>query len=200
MGLIEDKIYQMEQYAINNDIPIITSDGIEFIIKLIDENCVLNILEIGSAIGYSAIRMAIVRDDITVTTIERDVERYNIAKNNISEFNLQKRINILNIDAFDFVSEDKYDLIFIDGAKSQYTRWFEMYSKMLAKQGIIVCDNLNFHGHVENFDMIKTRNLRQLVTKIKKFINFLSTNEEYKTEFYNIGDGMSVSKRIENEN
>lgn len=189
-------IKEIEEYAKINDVPIITLDGIEFIETLIKDNHVKSILEIGSAIGYSSIKMALLDEHIQIDTIERDVERFNIAKSNIEKFNLNKRINIYNIDAFDFISENKYDLIFIDGAKSQYTKWFIQFSKYLNDDGIIVCDNLEFHGHVENYENIESRNLRQLVRKIREFIEFLQNNKEYETKFYDIGDGISVSKKV----
>ncbi len=190
------KISELEDYAICHDIPIITKEGIDFIKNFIKENNVKSILEIGSAIGYSSIQMALVDDSITITTIERDVDRYTFAVSNIENFNLSKRINILNIDAFDFNSEEKFDLIFIDGAKSQYTRWFKMYARNLSDNGYIVCDNLEFHGHVENYEKIKSRNLKQLVRKIREFVEYLKFNEDFETEFFEIGDGMSVSKKV----
>ncbi len=186
----------METYATMHDVPIIDKAGIEFIEEVISKNSVKSILEIGSAIGYSSIRMALVDSNIHVTTIERDEERYKIAVKNIEDFDLSKRIDIYNIDAFDFNTDKKFDLIFIDGAKSQYTRWFNIFSTLLSEDGIIICDNLHFHGHVDNYENIESRNLRQLVRKIREFISFLETNEEYETTFYEIGDGISVSKKV----
>ncbi len=190
------KLKEIEDYAKIHNVPIITSDGIEFLTQFIKDNKVKNILEIGSAIGYSAIKMAQVDIDISITTIEKDQDRYNVAVENIENFMLQSRIDILNIDAFDFNSEQKYDLIFIDGAKSQYIRWFNMFSKNLSKNGFIICDNLSFHGHVANYKNIKSRNLRQLVRKIRDFVEYLNLNEDFETKFYEIGDGISVSKKV----
>ncbi len=189
-------IKELEDYALQHDIPIITKDGIEFMTNFIQENKIKSILEIGSAIGYSSIQMALVDSEINITTIERDSERFNIAVSNIEKFDLSKRIDILNIDAFDFNSEEKFDLIFIDGAKSQYTRWFKMYSNNLNDNGYIICDNLEFHGHVQNYEKIKSRNLRQLVRKIREFVEYLKFQDDFETTFYEIGDGMSVSKKV----
>jgi len=88
-------INEIEKYAKENNVPIMLSDGINFLTNYIKENNIKNILEIGSAIGYSSIKMALVSDDISVTTIERDKERYDIAIENIKKFNLQDRINII---------------------------------------------------------------------------------------------------------
>src|SRR5574344_2631703 len=92
---------EMEEYAHINRVPIMVPDGINYVTNYIKEHNVLNILEIGTAIGYSAIKMCLVNDDIKVTTIERDIDRYNLAKQNINNFNLNDRINIINDDAFD---------------------------------------------------------------------------------------------------
>ena len=113
------RILDLEEYAHKNNIPIMMEDGIEFLLDYIKNNNIKNILEIGSAIGYSAIRMALVDDSIKVTTIERDEERYTEALKNIKDFNLSSRINIILNDAFNVELDDKYDLIFIDAAKSQ---------------------------------------------------------------------------------
>ncbi|MFV0498670.1 MAG: O-methyltransferase [Bacilli bacterium] len=187
---------KIEEYAIEYDIPIICRDGFDLLKDFIINNKVISVLEIGSAIGYSAIKMALINEKINIVTIEKDYSRFSIGRLNIENFGLKKRIDILNIDAFDFKSNRKFDLIFIDGAKSQYIRWFDLFKVNLSENGIIVCDNLNFHGHVQNYDKIKSRNLRQLVSKIIKFRNFLNENDEFETKFYDIGDGMSISKRV----
>ena len=111
-------ILELEKYAKENNIPIMEKDGIEFLLKYIKDNNIKNILEIGSAIGYSAIRMCLVDNDIKVTTIERDEKRYKEAIKNIKLFNFEDRINIIFDDAFNVELKDKYDLIFIDAAKS----------------------------------------------------------------------------------
>ena len=94
-GNMEEKIKELEEYAINNNIPIMQKDGIEFLINYIKENNIKNILEIGTAIGYSSIRMALVNENIKVTTIERNKDRFEIAENNINSFNLKNRINLM---------------------------------------------------------------------------------------------------------
>ena len=190
------RILELEQYALENNIPIMMKDGIEFLINYIKENNIKNILEVGSAIGYSAIRMCLVDEDIKVTTIERDINRYNEAVKNINNFNLSDRINIINCDAFNIELKDKYDLIFIDAAKSQYIKFFEKFKVNLNDNGVIVSDNLDFHGLVnKNINDIESRNVRGLVRKLNNYITFLKENEEFKTVFYEIGDGISISRR-----
>ena len=185
----------IEDYAHENNIPIMLSDGIEFLTDFIKKNNVKRILEIGSAIGYSAIRMALVDSDISVVTIERDTLRYNEAVKNINDFGLSERIDIRLADALECDVSGEFDLIFIDAAKAQYIKFFEKYKSNLSKDGVIISDNLSFHGMVDNMESITNRNTRQLVGKIAKYIDFLKNNEEFDTEFISIGDGIGISRR-----
>ena len=98
---MKQHILEMEQYAIDNNIPIIEKSSIAFIMKYIKNNNVLNVLEIGSAIGYSAIQMAMINPDIKITTIERNKALYNEAIKNVKAFDLTKQITIINGDALD---------------------------------------------------------------------------------------------------
>lgn len=191
---MDHNIKKMEEYAKEYNIPIMLPDGIEFLLEYIKNNNVKNILEIGTAIGYSAIRMCLINDNIKVTTIERDENRYKEALNNIKLFNLEDRINLIRSDAFDVILNDKYDLIFIDAAKSQYIKFFEKFKIYLNDNGSIVSDNLNFHGLTHTKEEIKSRNVRGIVRKLNNYIEFLNNNNEFKTEFYDIGDGISISK------
>lgn len=186
---------EIEEYAKVNNIPIMQKDGISFVIDFIKKNNITNILEIGSAIGYSAIKMALVNDRVKVTTIERDMDRYVVALNNIEKFNLSDRINIILGDALEVSLSDKYDMIFIDAAKAQYIKFFERYSDNLKDGGFIISDNLSFHGLVLDETKINNRNTKQLVGKIKKYIEYLKNNDKYDTTFYTLGDGVSVSTK-----
>lgn len=189
------RILELEKYAKEFNIPIMEHDGIEFLLKYIKENNIKNILEIGSAIGYSAIRMCLIDDNIKVTTIERDESRYKEAIKNINLFNLEDRINIILDDAFNVELTNKYDLIFIDAAKSQYIKFFIKFKENLNDNGVIVSDNLNFHGLTHTKEPISSRNVRGIVRKLNNYIDFLKENKEFKTTFYEIGDGISISKK-----
>ncbi|MCX4248425.1 MAG: O-methyltransferase [Bacilli bacterium] len=194
-------IKEMERYAEANNVPIIEKDSIEFIRKYIKLNKVKSVLELGTAIGYSAILMAECDKNVEVTTIERDEKRYREAVKNVNECGLDNQINIVFNDALDVnLAGHKYDLIFIDAAKGQYIKFFEKFENYLNPGGIIITDNLNFHGLVNNKEQIESKNVRGLVTKIEKYIDFLKQHEEYVTKFYDIGDGISVSFRKNDEN
>lgn len=185
----------IEEYAKENNVPIMMKDGIEFLTQYIKENKVKTVLEIGSAIGYSAIKMALVDESIKVTTIERDTSRFNEAVKNIKEFNLENQIEIINADALEYTTDKQFDLIFIDAAKAQYIKFFEKYKTNLKQEGTIISDNLDFHGLVKNPELTSNRNTKQLVRKINTYIEFLKENKEFKTEFISLGDGIGISKR-----
>lgn len=189
------RIQLIEKYAKEHNVPIMEPDGITFLTNYIEKHEIKNILEIGAAIGYSAIKMALVDKDVYVTTIERDNNRYLEALKNISDFQLETRIKIIHDDAFNVNVNEQYDLIFIDAAKSQYIKFFEKFKDNLKPNGVIVSDNLNFHGLVNGDYDSFSRNVKGIVRKLKNYINFLEENEEFTTEFLNIGDGIAISKR-----
>jgi len=192
-------IVEIEKYAKENNVPIMMKDGIEFLCKYIKENNIKSILEVGSAIGYSSIMMALVDKNIKITTIEKNKERYDIAVSNINKFNLNDRITILNEDALESTINGLYDLIFIDASKGNNINFFNKYKVNLNKNGVIVTDNLSFHGLVENSELIETKNQRGIVNKIKVYLDFLDTNKEFITEYVSVGDKISISKRKEEE-
>lgn len=195
--MVHIRIDDLEEYAKINHVPIMMSDGIEYLLNYIKNNNIKNILEIGTAIGYSSIRMALVNNDIKVTTIERDSNMYNEAIKNIKSFNLSSRINVIYKDALDVELNDKYDLIFIDAAKSQYIKFFNKFKHNLNDNGVIVTDNLSFHGLVKDSTNC-SRNTKQLVKKIQNYIDFLKENKEFNTEFISIGDGISITRKKSN--
>lgn len=188
-------IKELETYAKENKIPIMQPDGIDYLCNYIKENHIKNILEIGSAIGYSAIRMALVNEHTKVTTIEKDKVRYDIAISNINKFQLNKRIKIIHKDALSTELEYSFDLIFIDASKGHNIDFFNKYKKNLTTNGVIITDNLSFHGLVEDEDLIKTKNQRGIVKKIKNFIEFLDNNKEFHTEYILVGDKISISRK-----
>ena len=191
---------ELEEYAMINKIPIMQKDGILYLINYIKENNIKNILEIGSAIGYSSIMMASINSDIRITTIERDKDRYDLAVFNIKKYNLDKQINIIYGDAVDTDITGMYDLIFIDAAKGKNVFFFEKYKNNLVKRGTIITDNLSFHGLVEDESLVKTKNQRGIVNKIKDYINFLDNNTEFTTTYVPVGDKIAISKRkVSNE-
>ena len=190
-----EKLLEMIKFAEENDVPIMQNEGIAFLIMLLNVKKPLRILEIGSAIGFSSSIMAL-NSNSTIDTIERDNKMIIECKKNHAELGLTERINLIEGDALEtieVVKDNKYDFIFIDAAKAQYIKFFEMYSPLLAQDGIILSDNLYFHDLL--FTEVNNRDLRQLVRKVGKYNDFLLEHPEFETHIFKIGDGVGVSTR-----
>ncbi len=190
---------EIEEHALKRSIPVMQKDGIEFLIQTLIENNCKACLEIGSAIGYSAMMIAKNIDHCMVETIEIDNNRFNEAKQNIENEKLENQIILHHFDALEFDVEDlqikKYDCLFIDAAKAQYQKFFEKFIPFLNKDGICIVDNLDFHGMIHDIDNIKNRNTKQLVKKIKRFKDWIFDHSLYEVTYYAIGDGICIIKR-----
>ena len=179
----------LKAYAQERHIPIIGDDGLELIKTLMERHQVKNVLEIGTAIGYSAIAMA--SFGCHVDTFEKDPLMIQEAIHHIELFSLKDNITLLPFDARTYEGPLKtYDLIFIDAAKSQYQTFFDRYTSYLRTGGLVVCDNLSFH-HLDP-DQVN-RHTKHLLRKIALFRTYLEHHKAFKTTFYELGDGMSVS-------
>lgn len=190
-----DKLLEMIKYATEFDVPIMQNEGIAFLIMLLNVKKPLRILEIGSAIGFSSSIMAL-NSNAIIDTIERDSKMITECRKNHEDLGLTDRINLICGDALDtieLVKDNKYDFIFIDAAKAQYIKFFEMYSPLLKEDGIILSDNLYFHDLL--FTEVNNRDLRQLVRKVGKYNDFLLNHPEFETHIFKIGDGVGVSTR-----
>ena len=197
--MVENNFYQINEirkYANANKIPIMQNEGIDFLTTFIIKHQIKNVLEIGTAIGYSAIMMALCSPNLKITTIERDEQRYLEAVKIIKKFNLEKRITLIFNDALNVKIDEKFDLVFIDAAKAQNIRFFELFERNLLDNGYIITDNMYFHGLVhKNIKEISSRSLRGIVRKINDYIVFLKNNDKYTTTIYDIGDGIAVSEK-----
>lgn len=189
-------IQELKEYAKTNNVPIIQEAGLDFLVDTIRKYQVKSVLEIGTAIGYSAINMALA--GAHVVTIERDLEMYKLALANIEKAGLQSQITVIFGDALEVFTKvsGQFDLVFIDAAKGQYQKFFEIYTKYLTPLGLVVCDNLDFHGLAQKESSELSRNLRSLMRKLNAFKEFLLNNSEYQTQVYHIGDGMSLSQKV----
>ena len=190
------EIVKLKEYARRENIPIMQDEGIDFLTSFIEKKDIKNILEIGTAIGYSAIMMASINSNIHITTIERDEARYMEALKNIKKFELENRITLIYNDALNVELDNEFDLIFIDAAKGKNKEFFNHFEKNLKSDGFIITDNMGFHGYVEMpEEEIPSKNIRGIVSKIKDYIYFLENNMQYKTIIYKIGDGIAVTER-----
>lgn len=189
---------EMEEYADANGVPIMEPAGIETMLQLLRIQSPDTILEVGTAIGYSALRMAFALPNTKIITLERDEERYSLAVDYIRRSGRQDQIVQIQGDALELGDEAAkyapFDAIFIDAAKGQYRRFFEMYSKNLKPGGMIITDNVLFKGHVYEQD-VESKRIRSLVKKIDEFNRWLAVHPEYDTIILPVGDGVAVSKK-----
>lgn len=178
-------------------IPIMKDDGIEFLKQLLAEHPeIQKILEIGTAVGYSAIQMASVREDIVIDTVEIDPVCAEEAVRNITDQHLSDRIYVHHCDGADYVTMAVYDLIFIDAAKSQYQRYLEHFIDNSHEGTVFVFDNLAFHGIVDNNELSQNRSTVQMAHKILKFRNDLLKDDRFEAVYYpDAGDGIAVAVR-----
>lgn len=183
----------IEEYAEKENVPIMKKDSIDYLLEFIRKNNIKDVLEIGSAIGYSALKIS--TTGANVTTIERDEERYKIAVENINKSNYKNKINIILSDALDVNISEKYDLIFIDAAKGKNKEFIDKFKKNLKTNGFIIIDNMDFHGLVGKSSEIKKRRLRSLVRKIESFIEYMENQIEFKVTKINVGDGLYLLER-----
>jgi predicted O-methyltransferase YrrM len=192
-------IKDMRKYVETNKIPVINDEALLFFLHLLDVLKPKRILEIGTAIGFCVINLATYDENILIDTIEKSEFMFSEATKNIKKAKLTERINVFLGDALDFELEKlapEYDIIFIDASKAQYIKFFEKYENLLAPDGVILSDNLLFHGFVNNTKMIESKNLRHLVEKIEAYNLYLAKNKNYDTKFFAIGDGIAVSRKV----
>ncbi|MEH7124029.1 O-methyltransferase [Bacillus sp. JJ1773] len=188
---------EMEQYAKEHDVPIMELAGIEALLQLLRIQKPKSILEVGTAIGYSALRMAYALPSCEIVTIERDAERYLLAEKYILEAGKETQIHLVKGDALEVESIIKehgpFDAIFIDAAKGQYRKFFEIYSPYLSEGGMIITDNVLFKGLVCETE-IENKRIRSLVKKINDFNIWLMNHPDYFTVILPVGDGVAITK------
>ncbi|WHY76284.1 O-methyltransferase [Neobacillus sp. WH10] len=200
-GLISARIplfTEMESYAKKHNVPIMELAGIETMLQLLRIHHSKQILEVGTAIGYSALRMANTLPKAQIVTIERDKERLHVAKEFIERSENGEQITLIEGDALeveDLVQgQAPFDAIFIDAAKGQYKKFFEIYEKYLSHDGMIITDNVLFKGLVAEQE-IESKRTRNLVKKIDEFNHWLMNHPDYHTVILPVGDGVAISKR-----
>ncbi|MFW5913786.1 MAG: O-methyltransferase [Bacillota bacterium] len=195
----DPELVSLRMRAERDGVPIISGEGLRFLRQVLTLVGAKTILEIGTATAYSAIAMAKHCPAASITTIERDAELALEAHKNIKEAGLVERIKVIETDAITMdtsILESPFDLVFIDGAKSQSMTFFEKFAPLVKVGGVVVVDNLLFHGFVgDDAPRAKNRNTRQLVRKIDHFNRTLLTLDIYESAIHPIGDGMSLSIR-----
>ncbi len=189
---------EMEMYAEENNVPIMELVGIEALLQLLRIQQPKNILEVGTAIGYSALRMAEILPQTKIVTIERDEERYQKAESYLSQSHHRDQVVTLFGDALELEKtvekEGPFDAIFIDAAKGQYQKFFDLYSPMLTEHGVIYSDNVLFKGLVAQ-EEVEQKRMRQMVKKLQNYNRWLMEHEDYDTAILPVGDGIAISRK-----
>ena len=186
---------QIKQRALDEHIPIIMDDTLEVIGNILEKNKPEKILEIGTAVGYSAICFSkYLTENGRIDTIERDGERIKEAKINIKDMNLEDKISIFEGDAIEILPtlNEKYDMVFIDAAKGKYPFFLKEALRMLSKNGIIFADNILYKGYVMS-DYNKHKQ-RTAVRNLREYIKEVTENENLETEILEVGDGLAITK------
>lgn len=193
----ESILIEMEQYALENHVPIMQLSGMEALLQLLSLQKPSSILELGTAIGYSSMRMAMKLVATEIVTVERDEHKAELAKEYIKRANLDNRIQVIIGDALEINDEDlnnqRFDAIFIDAAKGQYKKFFEKYAPLLNDRGVIYCDNILLNGLSELPMEDVPRRKRTMVRNQHQFLEWLLQHPDYDTAFFPVGDGMLVS-------
>lgn len=188
---------EIHDQARKEHVPVMKDDGMAFLLAwLRDHSQVRDILEIGTAVGLSAMEMANVRWDMTVDTVEVNPLMYAQAVRNVKAAGLSGRVHCYLCDGAVFETEKVYDLVFIDAAKSQYRRYLEHFWFNTRPGSFFVFDNLNFHGMVDDESLTHNRSTVQMVHKIGAFREHLLQDERFDTVFYqDVGDGIAIALR-----
>lgn len=191
----ELELEKIKEKALENHIPIIMDDTLEVIAKILTEKKPKRILEIGTAVGYSAMCFSkYLAEDGSIDTIERDEERIEEAKQNFKKVKVENKINLYEGDAVEILPtlNEKYDVVFIDAAKGKYPFFLKEALRMLKQDGIIFADNILYKGYVMS-DYNKHKQ-RTAVRNLRKYIKETTENPNLETEILEVGDGLAISK------
>ena len=181
--------------ALENHVPIIMDDTLEVLDKILKEVKPQRILEIGTAVGYSAMCFSeYLEKDGKIDTIERDEERIAEARVNIEKVGVADKINIYEGDAVEILPtlNEKYDVVFIDAAKGKYPFFLKEALRMIKPNGIILADNILYKGYVMS-DYNKHKQ-RTAVRNLREYIKEVTENPNIETEILEVGDGLAISK------
>ena len=191
------ELEKIKEKALEDHIPIIMDDTLEVIANRLKNATPRKILEIGTAVGYSAICLSeFLSEDGKIDTIEREHDRVEEARKNIEKAEVQDKINIIEGDAVEILPtlQGKYDVVFIDASKGKYPFFLREALRLLADNGIIFADNVLYKGYVLS-DYNKHKQ-RTAVRNLREFLTELQSNKELKTEILEVGDGLAVAERV----
>lgn len=191
------ELEKIKKKALEDKIPIIMDDTLEVISQTLKEIKPEKILEIGTAVGYSAICFSeYLTENGKIDTIERDPERAREARENIKKAQVEEKIYIYEGDAVEILPalQENYDIVFIDASKGKYPFFLEQAIRMIKQNGIIIADNVLYKGYVMgNYNKHKQRTA---VRNLREYIAKITENPNLETQILDVGDGLSISKII----
>ncbi|GAA0442782.1 O-methyltransferase [Lentibacillus halophilus] len=193
-----DEIKTLERQAKNDGIPIMDPLGMNFVVQMIRLTKPERILEIGTAIGYSALRMAQARPEASIVTIEQDGERYRCALENIRHMGKQHAIDVIPGDAAEELprmADNTFDMVLIDASKGMYKEFFQQAEPLLSSGGIVLTDNVLFKGYVADASKSHPR-YQKIAGKIREYNDWLLQRPDFTTTIIPIGDGIAISHRM----
>ncbi len=191
----EKLIATIKQKALKDKVPIMEDESLKYVVNYLKTNNISSLLEIGTAVGYSSICFASFNPQLKIVTLEIDETRYQIAKENIKLATLEDRVTAILTDAREFQTEEKFDCLFLDGPKAHNQELLNRYLKNLKQDGVIIVDNIYFHGYIDNPELLKKKRLRPLVKKLAKFREEMLNHPDFESEYLKIGDGLLVCRR-----
>ena len=193
----DELILEMEKYAEEHNVPIVTKEVAEYLKFIVRSNNIKNVLEVGTAIGYSGILMAkeIEKNNGKLYTIEIDEERYNLAQENFKKSGLKNIVSIKG-DAVEEIKkiDENFDFVFIDASKGHYLEFFEDSYKLLNKNGIIFIDNIMFRGYLYKE---YPKRFKTIVRRLNEFIEYLYSREGGEFVLLPFGDGIGLFRKEE---
>lgn len=193
-------IQEIKKCGRENKIPILLDDTLAYITEILKEIKPQRILEIGTAIGYSAICFSqYLAENGRIDTIEIESLRVQEALENIEKVGVSDKIRVLEGDALEILPylQEEYDVVFIDAAKGKYLEFFEQALRLCKKGGYIIADNVLYKGMVQS-DYNKHKQ-RTAVNKLRNFIDMVLENKALESKLIDIGDGLTVSKKLGKE-
>lgn len=189
------ELEKIKKKALEDKVPIIMDDTLEVVAKILTEIKPNKILEIGTAVGYSAIYFSeYLQENGKIDTIERDTERVKEARENIKKAEVEDKINIYEGDAVEILPtlNDEYDVVFIDAAKGKYPFFLNQALRMIRQGGVIIADNVLYKGYVMS-DYNKHKQ-RTAVRNLREYIAEITNNDKLETKILEVGDGLAISK------
>lgn len=191
---------EMIEEAERDRIPVMDEEALQFMIELLQLKKPASVLEIGTAIGYSALRMAAALPETSIVSVEKDEERYRRAAYYRAKSPWQEQTTFILGDALNlpetFSDKMAFDAVFIDASKGQYQQYFQLCEQLLAPEGLIISDNVLFRGLVADPQADLPERLQPMVKKIRAYNRWLMERKDFRTNIFPVGDGVAVSARL----